>query len=133
MMHIMLQQRNSSDVVSSTHSDGPYNAALTCITRVLVCNLSAMCVCTIMHESLAKTMAQNKRLKAKEWRKAMQAVAESEGGEAVELLSEQMICVLASSQEMRANAGHTSVISSASFKGPTSRECTACGKECACM
>ena len=40
----MLLQRDSSDVVSNIQSDHPYNAALTCITRVLVCNLSAMYV-----------------------------------------------------------------------------------------
>ena len=56
-------------------------------------------------------MAQNKRLDAKELSKAMQAVAQSEGGQAVELLSEQMIGVLASTQEMRSNAGHTAAIS----------------------
>ena len=73
-----------------------------------------------MHENLAKKiMAQNKRLDAKELRKAVQAVAESEGVETVELLSEQMIGVLASTPEMRANAGHTSRISHGSCKGHT--------------
>ena len=64
-------------------------------------------------------MAQNKRLNAEELRKAMQAVAQAEGDQAVELLSEQMIGVLASTPEMRANAGHTSRISHGSCKGHT--------------
>ena len=56
-------------------------------------------------------MAQNKRLNAEELRKAMQAVAQAEGDQAVEMLSEQMIGVLASTKEMRSNAGHTAAIS----------------------
>ena len=78
-------------------------------------------------------MAQNKQLNTKELSKAMQAVAQSEGGQAVELLSEQMIGVLASTQEIRAKGARTAVISSKSFKGHTSRNCTACGKECSYM